>query len=1268
MSSTSGAGGSTGGSGGSSAAGTTTPGSRRTAGGLSSPSPTPARVRTGAGSARGAGTAGGSSTSRGAGPQHQPTGFVKTLKSDIDAEEGLKRLETVCGQDAIFSDLTADDLKLLSRIFSFINVKVGGAIFRKGDPATFLALVVQGTAAVYVGNEKRPVGVGSLIGEVAYFEGGRRTLDVGAETDCQLAVIFYDGIDQLDKTFPQLYRKLLKILGRAMARKMSSDSAARDKGAVHFEADVKSVHFERQQTQNRFSASMGDRPSSPDTALGDGDGGLYPPTSPRTADTSLLSNAGDSEAPPLAEGTSPDLMSSDSFTAQGQTPQVQARRVSTGPFIRSESFPNSIPGSTASAAATVDPSPTDCSPAGEALLEGRVEAGYAEVIATGVTPTSPAIAPLNPYYRGNQVKQLLAEVEQLRKEKEEMKKRRVESQSLVRRVKELEDEQKKLENEIKELKESLRTKDDDLTQLQDVLRQKTKELDDARAISSYERDKLSTALSREREHVKDLEKQLDISQKHCSELYTSEKQASQQLLECQALLARREEEAKRLKEEVSTADARVKHLTDAAEQRYLEWMKLFLQVHVRANGDRFRYKRALTKFLAAHVLRQFRTRKALALLYEAVLQLMARLDGAILRYVPRPVGKVEYDFSGGLPLSSLGMYNTPPLLKPSPPFLEEVALDQQKHVSRYRAARVRQREAFLAEFGRHFYNTDSDAPASVTVSSTGAGPTNSANAASVSAPADTSDTTPPQAPEQSPRHVEAAAAAAARRDALQAMTTIPSPLPLPIPRTEAAVNHASEWASRVDKYINAVLNSSPELHRRYYEKKLSALQGEPSAVTRIEMLQKLIGEFATRVIVVQGFIRHWYSTAHAFVNGNMALIQAQCEKEKIREGRDAELAALRKEVEELAARNSALEQEIRTIQSAASSRRAKAYLMHSSATNSAAHQMVYVPRQGDANTSVPRPVTQTGFPRTPLVPSTTESCQIAARLSEASVPKNVSAKRALQMAFSAYPSADHLPPNVSSHSITLPGLYQTQTTPSSTTTGSPYLESSLRLLETKGKKGRPRTERSSTTELYSSRSHLEGDESLSLSARGRLALSQKQEGYSLADHLSLRPRLRILPTRAESLPPDELEFALGQPSERGQSRGRPMSVASSHSPGAIENAKSPKSDTRMITNESIGMTRRSPGSSIEQASPTAKSSSSGPTTSHEKDHPDTSGDGKLHQEAAKPRVTNKEALDDYDDDFAIDDFEDGGAGALPATAASAIAACYERPGTAAAGK
>jgi hypothetical protein len=104
-----------------------------------------------------------------------------------NVELAVKLMGKVQSRSQFWKGFTPEECKLMGAEVEIIRYKAGERIMRTGDQADFVALILSGNARVEVvepvTGEKRTAGVfggGSLIGEMALWEGGTRSADVVA--------------------------------------------------------------------------------------------------------------------------------------------------------------------------------------------------------------------------------------------------------------------------------------------------------------------------------------------------------------------------------------------------------------------------------------------------------------------------------------------------------------------------------------------------------------------------------------------------------------------------------------------------------------------------------------------------------------------------------------------------------------------------------------------------------------------------------------------------------------------------------------------------------------------------------------------------------------------------------------------------------------------------------------------------------------------------------------------------------------------------------
>ena len=125
---------------------------------------------------------------------------------------------SVLRQHPIFRELEPDALDQLCRYAKPTSLKRGATIFSKGDPGSSLYAVISGTVKISVSSPDgrnailNLIGPGEIFGEVAVLDGGERTADATASTNCEILVIDRRKFLPFVKQQPVLAMKFIELL------------------------------------------------------------------------------------------------------------------------------------------------------------------------------------------------------------------------------------------------------------------------------------------------------------------------------------------------------------------------------------------------------------------------------------------------------------------------------------------------------------------------------------------------------------------------------------------------------------------------------------------------------------------------------------------------------------------------------------------------------------------------------------------------------------------------------------------------------------------------------------------------------------------------------------------------------------------------------------------------------------------------------------------------------------------------------------------------
>lgn len=141
--------------------------------------------------------------------------------------------EDASAQLVFLANRDEQDWGRLLEFVETIRFAAGETIIRAGDVDRALYIVVAGSLEVLVarGDEverRATIEPRSVVGEVAFVDGGPRSATIRAVSAGELLRLTYDAFEVLAARYPELGRAILLDLGRILAwRLREADSAAR---------------------------------------------------------------------------------------------------------------------------------------------------------------------------------------------------------------------------------------------------------------------------------------------------------------------------------------------------------------------------------------------------------------------------------------------------------------------------------------------------------------------------------------------------------------------------------------------------------------------------------------------------------------------------------------------------------------------------------------------------------------------------------------------------------------------------------------------------------------------------------------------------------------------------------------------------------------------------------------------------------------------------------------------------------------------------------
>jgi CRP-like cAMP-binding protein len=124
------------------------------------------------------------------------------------------------------------DWQQLFRFATFRSVAPGDALIRHGEPDRTIYFVLRGQLEVILHSgdgismgRVALVAAGSILGELAFFDGGPRSAAAWAVDGCEVAAMTLDQFKAFENANPDLARELVFALGRILAMRLRRTNA-----------------------------------------------------------------------------------------------------------------------------------------------------------------------------------------------------------------------------------------------------------------------------------------------------------------------------------------------------------------------------------------------------------------------------------------------------------------------------------------------------------------------------------------------------------------------------------------------------------------------------------------------------------------------------------------------------------------------------------------------------------------------------------------------------------------------------------------------------------------------------------------------------------------------------------------------------------------------------------------------------------------------------------------------------------------------------------
>ncbi len=149
----------------------------------------------------------------------------------LSADRATKILQTLWAKDKYMSQLDAQSILSLQSYFDFAVIPAGCDVIRQDEYGNFMVVLLSGTIAV---DRLQPWGErmrlaetrpGDILGEMSLLDSGIRFSACNTLSECEVAVLSTDGMDQMMTTDPSLAAKLIAVLARKLSLRLRVVSA-----------------------------------------------------------------------------------------------------------------------------------------------------------------------------------------------------------------------------------------------------------------------------------------------------------------------------------------------------------------------------------------------------------------------------------------------------------------------------------------------------------------------------------------------------------------------------------------------------------------------------------------------------------------------------------------------------------------------------------------------------------------------------------------------------------------------------------------------------------------------------------------------------------------------------------------------------------------------------------------------------------------------------------------------------------------------------------
>ncbi|MEO5607372.1 MAG: cyclic nucleotide-binding domain-containing protein [Polaromonas sp.] len=147
------------------------------------------------------------------------------------AARGSEQLQALWSSDPHMARLGLDAVSRLERFFDFATLPANRDVIRQDEYGNFMLVLLSGTIAV---DREQPWGErlrltearpGDLLGEMSLLDSGMRFSVCTSLTDCEIAILSAQALDEMMQADPPLAASLIALLARKLSRRLRVVSA-----------------------------------------------------------------------------------------------------------------------------------------------------------------------------------------------------------------------------------------------------------------------------------------------------------------------------------------------------------------------------------------------------------------------------------------------------------------------------------------------------------------------------------------------------------------------------------------------------------------------------------------------------------------------------------------------------------------------------------------------------------------------------------------------------------------------------------------------------------------------------------------------------------------------------------------------------------------------------------------------------------------------------------------------------------------------------------